>query len=252
MVGYKCGGAPSGFMPCSGHLSQGLPLPSSRRFDVDAEYGGTDPGLIENDWSSPALGLDLTCLSCPQSATCPECGRKESHVDQVVIACAGACRDGGAEPDRAAIGVFVGRYAVDNQSATLEGARATDEAAALRAARRALALARDLKRAGAPMARLVVKADSAPLVRGMVERVAKWKANGWRHLDGSKVKNASAFRRLEAELVALEAMGVRVCFWHVSRAQNREAAELARNALDGTATVFRNGDCWTRTPVTSC
>ena len=252
MVGYKCGGAPSGSIPCSGHFTEGGPASKNRHFDVEAEYGAMNPNLIENDWSSHALGLDLTCLCCPQSATCAECGRKETHVDQVVIACAGAGADAGHEAERAAIGVFVGRYSADNRSSTIDVPSATKEVAALRAARHALATAQDFKREGAPMARLIVKSDSADLVQGMTERIAKWKANGWRTPEGHRVKNASQFRRVEAEVVKLEAMDVRVCFWHVPRARNREADELARNALEGKGTVFQNGDVWNRTPVTSC
>jgi ribonuclease HI len=81
---------------------------------------------------------------------------------------------------------------------------------------------------------VVIKSDSAYLVDSMVTHVEKWRLSNYTSSRGRPVVNGDMLRNLDAWLVWLEEeKGVDVRFWHVSRAQNKQADKLANAALDG-------------------
>ncbi|KAL1614498.1 hypothetical protein SLS56_012087 [Neofusicoccum ribis] len=79
---------------------------------------------------------------------------------------------------------------------------------------------------------VVIKADSAYLVRGATEWVSKWEARGWMNAKGTPVINQELFQRLEGCIRELESLGVLVQFFHVPRQQNQCADAAANEALD--------------------
>lgn len=62
--------------------------------------------------------------------------------------------------------------------------------------------------------------------------MCKWRENGWRNSKGLEVANRDEFEWLDDLVEDLEEYcGVQVKFWHVPKALNQGADELARRAL---------------------
>ncbi|KAF2767461.1 ribonuclease H-like protein, partial [Teratosphaeria nubilosa] len=161
----------------------------------------------------------------------------------LVIAVDGACRDNGRSKPKAGLGIFFHRdniYINTNNRAELAAA-----IEALKMAKRLRALnpqknLRSKRRRIGPMRRLrrvVIKADSQYLVRGMTDWVYTWKANGRNKSTGDLVLNPDLFRELDQLTTDLNNMGVEVQFLHVDRSLNQPADRLANAALDGVPAV---------------
>lgn len=86
---------------------------------------------------------------------------------------------------------------------------------------------------GERLRKVIIKADSEYLVKGMTEWVFKWEANGYWTSKGTPVTNSALFRQLHGLIRNLNAFDVEVLFWHVPRSRNKEAVELAGKALRG-------------------
>ena len=82
------------------------------------------------------------------------------------------------------------------------------------------------------LTRVVIKADSEYLVKGMTTRVFKWKENGFLTSRNTPVVNADLFKAIDQEIETLNKNGVGVQFWHVPRDQNTMADYLASCKLD--------------------
>lgn len=188
-----------------------------------------------------------TFLSCPAEKNYTVFTKPQAHIDIVVIAVDGACRNNGKPHAKASYGVFFhcNNYGW-NQQKTLSDDVKTNQQAELRAGLAGLQSAKKLRllntelcgkpRPQGPMrklSRVVIKTDSAYLVNAMTNWVFKWRNNDYTNSHGRPVTNASLFRQLEAELKELFDLNVHVQFWHVRREQNREADLLANAALDG-------------------
>ena len=71
--------------------------------------------------------------------------------------------------------------------------------------------------------------DSVYVGKGMIEWLPKWKANGWRRKEGTKlvpVKNEDLWRKLDAELARHEVTYTRVA-GHSGHPENDRVDELA-------------------------
>lgn len=79
---------------------------------------------------------------------------------------------------------------------------------------------------------VVIKADSQYVVKGMTEWILKWRWNGYKNARGAPVTNAALFQKLDEKVEAMGGDGIGVMFWHVPRARNEEADELANAAFD--------------------
>ncbi|KAJ6504756.1 ribonuclease H-like domain-containing protein [Mycena vitilis] len=77
----------------------------------------------------------------------------------------------------------------------------------------------------------VVVADSEYVVKGITERVPKWKENNWKTSKGGPAANGDLFRQLDAAVVAgYERQGLTIKFLHVARELNNIADQLAKQA----------------------
>jgi ribonuclease HI len=201
-----------------------------RSFKPDERYGqGIDLDSVEvcddEHW---------TFVACDMDDPCQDCGSLSAHVDCIIIAVDGACRNNGTLEAKAAAGVFVGDESTFNDSFILTGSNTTNQTAELRAGIRGLEQALAIRSQGVRgeiLQQVVVKADSEYLVNGMTSWVFKWESNGYRTSRGTPVSNASLFRKLQDLTKELNALNVEVLFWHVPRERNKQADMWANLAL---------------------
>ncbi|EMC99351.1 hypothetical protein BAUCODRAFT_45711, partial [Baudoinia panamericana UAMH 10762] len=164
----------------------------------------------------------------------------------VIIAVDGACRNNGRPNAESGVGIFFHEDNYQwNEVVKLETDNHTSQRAELYAGLYALRAARSLRRLNTsrtgkhrrpgPMRslrRVVIKADSEYLVKGMTVWIEKWRANGFINARGLPVVNEDLFRELDDLVQQLNDRSVEVQFWQVPRAQNEPADCLANAALD--------------------
>lgn len=210
------------------HNDAHKPMPVSRLLK-EARYQGN----IET-----TFGIDYwTYLRCPASRRFDI-----AHLDSIVVAVKGICRGNGKHDARGAIGVF---YHDDHRwnEGTEDADAFTSQRADLHAALAALNDVRRIRERNkrwpcpAPgpwrrLRRVVVKTNSMYLVEAMTEHIERWNANGFVDAKGGWVVNRDLFRKMDGLIDDLNAAGVTVQFWHVSKDENREATDLANEALD--------------------
>ncbi|KAK5114036.1 hypothetical protein LTR85_010342 [Meristemomyces frigidus] len=170
----------------------------------------------------------------------------DAHIDAIVIAVDGACRNNGRYGAESGYGVFVHRDSNLNESEMLGSAIHTSQRAELWAGLAALGFAKSI-RVGNPIGRkrtsvapgperrlrrVVIKADSEYLVKGMTAWVYKWNENGFVNVRGTEVVNADLFRTLDRVVDVLNDLDVHVQFWHVPMQQNGAADSLAKSSLN--------------------
>ena len=80
--------------------------------------------------------------------------------------------------------------------------------------------------------KVVLKMDSAYVVKGITDQMPKWKQNGYKTAKGQQVTNTKLFKAIDAQVERLERMEVQCLFWHVPRSQNSQADLLANAALN--------------------
>ncbi|KAK7754122.1 hypothetical protein SLS62_003968 [Diatrype stigma] len=211
-----------------------------------------DAEVVHQGWAHPSYFDSYNDSSS-------SCRHKYSHGEEfdasaIVIAVDGACRGNGMPWARAAYGVYFGPDHWRNEGDTLNdgtvgggGRNWTSQRAELWGALRALRIAQSLHSRW-PVAssdddsdsddeepdleKVIIKADSEYLVKGMTSWVYKWMDNGWENCKGLPVVNADLFGKLVNQVRTLKGLGVEVLFWKVPRAYNWQADELANDALD--------------------
>lgn len=204
--------------------------------------------------------------NCPYAShKCPRCDRNFCHTDSLIVAVDGACPNNGQGATKSAVGVFL-RYepagcpcGCPQQSANLfkrvpdvAGQPHTNQRAELHAAIAGLDRARPFVQHGGQwdcddslddpghgplpctVKHMVIKSDSKYLVDGMTDPgwVKKWLANGWLSSNKKPVQNRDLWEELLAAVASVERDGAFVSFWHVSRADNVEADQLANKGLE--------------------
>ncbi|EXK24200.1 hypothetical protein FOMG_19065 [Fusarium oxysporum f. sp. melonis 26406] len=205
----------------------------NRKFEPYSRYGDdVELDLIQ----VPSLDEDWVYLACENDHPCSSCDRITPHIDCIFIAVDGACRGNGTPNAKAAIGVFVGETSSFNRSLLLRQVPVTNQIAELNAGIVALEQAMEILRTKAlgkePLHKVVIKADSEYLVKGMTEWVFKWEVNGYKNAKRDPVKNSTLFQKLQSLIEALNASNVEVLFWHVPREMNKEADKLANQAFN--------------------
>ncbi|PCD20109.1 hypothetical protein AU210_016765, partial [Fusarium oxysporum f. sp. radicis-cucumerinum] len=129
----------------------------------------------------PSLDEDWVYLACENDHPAAAAIVYATH-DCIFIAVDGACRGNGTPDAKAAIGVFVGETSSFNRS--LFATPGTRDEPNRRTERRIVALeqALEILRTKAlgeePLHKVVIKADSEYLVKGMTEWVFKWETTG--------------------------------------------------------------------------
>lgn len=211
-----------------------------RLFDEDDDAGDFVDINYKGEW--------WTLVSC-SAEKYQDCiyDEQQAHIDTVIIAVDGACKRKRTPHAKAGYGVFFHRDNHSwNESVMLPDSVKTNQQAELHAALGGLQSARRLRllntdlcgkwRRPGPMrelSRVVIKTNSAYLVKAMTKRVLKLRRNDYTNSKGLPVTNAALFSQLEAEVEALHKLDVGVKFWHVGREENQEAKLLAKAALNG-------------------
>lgn len=198
----------------------------NRRFDPYQIYG---PDINISDIEVPSVQT-WTYVACPGIFR----GQRAAYTDSIIVAVDGACRGNGTPSSRASCGVFFGANSVYNKQTVLPSTYATNQKAELMACIIALKRVFEIQREcfEGSLRKVVIKTDSSYLVRGMTDWIFKWKQNGFTNLRGGTVMNTALFKELEQFVLLLKAENVEILFWHVPRAYNQQADQLANNALD--------------------
>ncbi|RDW86070.1 uncharacterized protein DSM5745_02712 [Aspergillus mulundensis] len=206
-----------------------------RRFLLQEHY---PPPFHTNPLDIESAREGWVFLACPGSPEkCPHCKRHPAHTSCIVIAIDGACQNNGSTQGtaRAAFAAYFGKGNELN-TARLVGAdqRQTSQVAELAGAIEALRIVAGLPEEQKPDGKLytvTLKSDSAYVVQGVTEYLAKWKRNGWRNAQGKAVANIKLWKELEGLVERVEENGVGVWFWLVPRELNPVADAAAKWAL---------------------
>ncbi|KAH7012527.1 ribonuclease H-like domain-containing protein [Microdochium trichocladiopsis] len=190
---------------------------SNRKFEPELRYSEDCLDLIEVRRTDDPW----TFVACDNADPCESCGSLGTHIDCVIIAVDGACRNNGDICASAAVGVFVGDESTFNISMALEGTKVTSQIAELRAGICGLKQALKIQRSGI---------KGAALAQGMTEWMFRWEKNGYKTSSGKPAANLSLFKQLNELVKELNNLGVEVLFWHVPRDRNEDADRLARAA----------------------
>lgn len=82
--------------------------------------------------------------------------------------------------------------------------------------------------------RVIFKTNSMYLVDAMTEHIDRWNANGYINAKDQNVVNEDLFRKLDNLAEELWDWDVALQFWHLPKAENEDAPDLANEALDDT------------------
>lgn len=207
---------------------------STDRSYVPSEIWGDEPNIAA--FENPLTNPDFVYTPCPCCGICDHCGYQRPSKGGITVAVDGACRSNGRDSAHAGYGVYFNATSPWNFAEKLHHAPFTNQRAELLAAKTALLLCMrmmDDDATGHEMKQIVIKSDSAYLVNGMVTHGRKWRLNDYTSSRGRPVVNGDLFRWLDERVTKMENRGVRVRFWHVPRAQNKQADKLANAAIDG-------------------
>lgn len=152
-----------------------------------------------------------------------------------LIAIDGGCRGNGTPQAKSAIGVYVAEESRFNASLCLPNMDIpTNQRAELEAWLEDLIELRtaEMEYLRLPLHRVVLKADSEYVVKGMTEWIFKWMKNGWKNAKGKPVANKELFDEIHEMVLILKDVNVVVLFWLVPRQGNREADALVSAAPD--------------------
>ncbi|KAG4423412.1 hypothetical protein IFR04_003379, partial [Cadophora malorum] len=89
---------------------------------------------------------------------------------------------------------------------------------------------------------LTILTDSLYLLKCLTEYVPIWERNGYRDSKGQYVENSEELADLASMVLHFERVGVRVAFWLVGSAANKDARKLASEAVEETRKVGEDGD----------
>ena len=162
---------------------------------------------------------------------------QNDYGTSIIIATDGACRNNGRADAVAGCGIYWGRNDIHNRSFQLDdGVRPTSQRAELSAAIYALRKFRNIFANGGykyygRIDEVVIKTDSAYLVKGMTEWIVKWRNNGYLNARGLPVSNEDLIVELDDLCDEIDDLGVQACFWQVPHSSNMDADELAREAI---------------------
>ena len=144
----------------------------------------------------------------------------------------GSCVGNGSNGAKAGIGLFWGDnhpWNISNALAQEDGEVLTNNKAELRAAIRAIEIAREHN-----VAKLVINSDSKYVVLGITQWIHQWQKNSWKNSNGEKVKNKEDWTKL---LGLVEDSDVDIIWNHVPGhsgvAGNEEADALAVQGATG-------------------
>ena len=164
---------------------------------------------------------------------CHNCGVLPRHLNEIIVAVDRACKGNGGLKPQATIGVYFSKHSPWNLTEAVGDSLPTSQKAELTACLKALQKVSEIVYNGVQdLTKVVIKADSEYVVKGMTEWIFKWNKNGYKNSRGSDVVNAGLFVAVEDELLFLNSLGVEILFWHVLRSRNKEADAMANATLE--------------------
>lgn len=220
---------------------RGLHLIVQHQSETDRTFkpekaSGEQLDLDSNDYDGSVAACgdpDFTLAPCLDATPCDHCNTLPPHLDAIIVAVDGACRDSGTTNVRSSVGVYFAADSQHNISQPLINLFSTSHKAELTACLWALMKVEDIKDRvpGAPLSQVIIKADSEYIVKGMSKWILKWKENGYITSWLRPVINQGLFQAMDQQVQDLNNQGVEVLFWHVPRERNREADALANAAF---------------------
>jgi ribonuclease HI len=135
---------------------------------------------------------------------------------------------------RASYGVYFGKTSPHNRQGRLNSQLPqTSSRAEIEAAIQAIEMVAKLDLTGQRTTKVIVKTDSDYLHKSMTDWMPKWMTTGGVGSKGEEVKHWPYLLALHRRITEVEnAKGIRILFWWVPRAYNKEANALANLALD--------------------
>ncbi|KAL9584799.1 MAG: hypothetical protein Q9212_001901 [Teloschistes hypoglaucus] len=212
------------------HTSCGENAPNhyGRKFVPEAEYSE------ESDFKDNLHDCgDCTFIPCPNNL-------KEYHAGEITVAIDGTCRDNGSIKALTAYGVYFARESLFNEGMLTGDVIASGDRADLVVCIETLNTVKGLiyclKRGHTiegltKLHRLIIKHTSYFLISTM-KRIEKWNTKGWPKSIRHPVSNLELFQAIDQKIKTLDDLGVYVAFWYVPRAQNKDAYNLSREALE--------------------
>ena len=164
----------------------------------------------------------------------------------LVVYTDGACSLNGSVNAAAGIGIYFGPSSPYNRSevmslpgeATSQKAELFAVSSALQLVREQIVPARKLMCQGVTdifQLRLIVATDSSYVVECICKHSTRWTTDAstgsLTNKSGTPIKNSAGFQRIFDEVEKLSQVGVQVVYYHLLRDHNRNADELAKNAV---------------------
>ncbi|KAL8659753.1 MAG: hypothetical protein Q9202_006968 [Teloschistes flavicans] len=209
------------------HCGENPPNHYGRKFVPDAEYSK------ESDFKDNLHDCgDCTFIPCPNNL-------KEYHTGHITVAIKCTYRDNGSTKALTAYGIYFARQSPFNEGMLTGDFIASGDRAVLVACIETLdtvtGLTYRLKKGHiieglTKLHRVIIKHTSDYLII-TIERIEKWNTKGWPTSISDPVPNLEFFQAIDQKIKALDDLGVHVAFWHVSWAQNKDAYNLSRKAL---------------------
>ncbi|PVH83006.1 hypothetical protein DL98DRAFT_513673 [Cadophora sp. DSE1049] len=145
-------------------------------------------------------------------------------------------KDNVSSKAKASYGIFFGPSSPHNKRSFLPASKAshTREAAILRGCYDALdyLLTTLLPSSSPTLLQTIILTDSLYLVKCLTDYVYVWERNGYRDSKGQYVENSQELADLASMVLHFERVGVQVGFWLVGGAGNKEARQLASEAVE--------------------
>lgn len=133
-------------------------------------------------------------------------------------------------------GIFFGTNSVHNRSYSNDETGISKHRAELQAVIMALLNVKDViangaYNVGSHINQIVIKTDSAYVVKSMTDWIGTWRSNGYKNHQGGDLLNKWDMSTLDRVCNALGDLGIQVCFLEITHAQNGEARRLANEAI---------------------
>ncbi|KAG9230769.1 hypothetical protein BJ875DRAFT_487629 [Amylocarpus encephaloides] len=165
-------------------------------------------------------------------------GKLPPLINSMVIAIHGVCEPE-RENARSAIGYYFGEKG-DNFGGIIFGREHNTELVEIRATFESLKRAIVLKQTTRwqNMALLVIKSDSDFIVNKMSKWIHNWDLSQWQFVHHHNRLDLGMLKDIFAQIKELNSAGVEVLFWKVTYQENKEALELAHQALNNDDLYF--------------
>lgn len=176
-----------------------------------------------------------TYLACPGSGgRRKRCDEHSFTIKSIFVSFDGACSSNGRPDAEQAIGVSFGEGHEMNVSKKILFDESTNQVAELLACLMALDKTEEYRDSHSTFRRVILKSDSAYVVRGITEWLPKWKSNGWIHSQGKPVANRDLWQRTDRMIRGIQAdLGIKFQFGRYQGKTTRRLMDWLRMRCTG-------------------